>query len=449
RFWHNYPTSGGPQFLCLGGEDSVDDPGSACGYTIHVYAEAVNASVWVLEHRFYGYSRPFPDLKNENLVYLTSSQALEDAASFIEAQNKHLANPEWVVFGGSYSGNLALWFRQAHPELTVGAVGSSAPVEPIVDFYDYLKVVENELRVVDPDCPRRVKETFDDLRESMYSTEKREKLSSTFGIEPPLQNRNLTYDETNMLYASFTGIIGLIQGDLSQGQIICDAMKSGDTVWRLAQLLQPKDVSTDYSASIRNLQQVGYPKDNASVDDWERVAERAWIWQTCNEFGYFQSTGIGNSVFSSLVPLSFYVNLCTDIYGPEYNISYVQAAVDRTRKLYGGRENYRGTNVVIPNGSLDPWHALGFYGPFHPVDESAVVYLINGTTHCGDMMPWGPGSPDGLKEVQGIIQDNIKRWLSHNIINATSEATASENDSAKTNGVGAIAFDEPHRDNHL
>lgn len=76
--------------------------------------------------------------------------------------------------------------------------------------------MENELRVVDPDCPRRVKETFDDLRESMYSTEKREKLSSTFGIEPPLQNRNLTYDETNMLYASFTGIIGLIQGDLSR-----------------------------------------------------------------------------------------------------------------------------------------------------------------------------------------------------------------------------------------
>lgn len=75
--------------------------------------------------------------------------------------------------------------------------------------------------------------------------------------------------------------------------------------------------------------------------------------------------------------------------------------------------------MVIPNGSLDPWHALGFYDAYQPVDDSAVVYLINGTTHCGDWMPWGPGSPDGLKEVQEIILDNIKRWLSHDITNGS------------------------------
>lgn len=175
----------------------------------------------------------FRDLKTENLAYLTSSQALEDAASFIEAQNKNLSNPEWVIFGGSYSGNLALWLRQAHPELTVGAVGSSAPVEPVVDFYGmgqaYTRVkrvfclfrdledVEDMLRTADPDCPRRVKETFDDLRECMYSTEKREKLSSTFDIYPLLQDRNLTYDEANLLNMFFVfGTIDGIQQDVSR-----------------------------------------------------------------------------------------------------------------------------------------------------------------------------------------------------------------------------------------
>lgn len=29
------------------------------------------------------------------------------------------------------------------------------------------------------------------------------------------------------------------------------------------------------------------------------------------------------------------------MFGPDYNLTYVHAAVDRTRKLYGGRENYR------------------------------------------------------------------------------------------------------------
>ncbi|KAH7721392.1 ShTK domain-containing protein [Aphelenchoides avenae] len=221
-------------------------------------------------------------------------------------------------------------------------------------------------------------------------------------------------------------------------------MNSSDAISRLAHLLVPGSVFRDYGGFVSMLQQVAYPMEDSKAE-WERAEHRAWTWQTCNEFGYFQSTGRGNSVFSNLVPINFFVNLCTDVYGPDYNITYVQAAVDRTRKLYGGRDNYRGTNVVIPNGSLDPWHALGFYGPFRPLDESAVVYLINGTAHCGDWFPWEQGSPDGLKEVQEIIQDNIKRWLSHDIINGTSH----EDDAAGTDAVGAIAFNEAHRDTHL
>lgn len=77
--------------------------------------------------------------------------------------------------------------------------------------------MEEEFRAVDPDCPQRVKETFEDLREYIYSTEKREKLSSAFAIVPPLQYRNLTYDETNLLQASFVmQTIDDIQGDLSR-----------------------------------------------------------------------------------------------------------------------------------------------------------------------------------------------------------------------------------------
>lgn len=46
-------------------------------------------------------------------------------------------------------------------------------------------------------------------------------------------------------------------------------MNSDDTVWRLAQLLNPGDVSADYSAYISNLQRFDYPTDNASEADWE------------------------------------------------------------------------------------------------------------------------------------------------------------------------------------
>lgn len=71
------------------------------------------------------------------MKYLHSEQALNDLAEFINAKNTELSlnNPKWVVFGGSYPGALALWFKQKYKDLIVGAVGSSAPIEPRLDFY--------------------------------------------------------------------------------------------------------------------------------------------------------------------------------------------------------------------------------------------------------------------------------------------------------------------------
>ena len=83
----------------------------------------------------------------ENLRYLTSIQALQDAAYFVEyfTEKYSLKGSKWIVFGGSYSGSLAAWFRAKYPHLVVGAIASSAPVEAIINFKDYLNVVSNSL----------------------------------------------------------------------------------------------------------------------------------------------------------------------------------------------------------------------------------------------------------------------------------------------------------------
>ena len=57
-------------------------------------------------------------------------------AYFIQTVNvqKNLTNPRWIVFGGSYSGSLAALFRLRYPDLTLGAVASSAPIQAKTDF---------------------------------------------------------------------------------------------------------------------------------------------------------------------------------------------------------------------------------------------------------------------------------------------------------------------------
>ena len=42
----------------------------------------------ILEHRYYGQSRPLPDLGVKNLAWLSSHQALADIASFITFVNQ-------------------------------------------------------------------------------------------------------------------------------------------------------------------------------------------------------------------------------------------------------------------------------------------------------------------------------------------------------------------------
>src|SRR5882757_6645952 len=81
----------------------------------------------------------------ENLKYLTSEQALADAANFI-SQIKE-PNQKLIVFGGSYAGSLSAWLRLKYPHLVNGAIASSAPVQAVIDFKEYLEVVGDPLGI--------------------------------------------------------------------------------------------------------------------------------------------------------------------------------------------------------------------------------------------------------------------------------------------------------------
>merc|ERR1711974_136842 len=84
------------------------------------WADQFDALYISLEHRFYGESLPAPDYSTQNLKYLSSQQALADAAYFIETYNSTVAKSgPWVVFGCSYSGALSSWMRLKYPHLVV------------------------------------------------------------------------------------------------------------------------------------------------------------------------------------------------------------------------------------------------------------------------------------------------------------------------------------------
>ena len=82
------------------------------------------------------------------------------------------------------------------------------------------------------------------------------------------------------------------------------------------------------------------------------------MYQTCTEFGYYQSTDLKAQPFGNTVPVNFFVQQCTDIFGPQFDAKEVQMSVNRTNIINGGLALPL-TRTVFPNGSIDPWSALG------------------------------------------------------------------------------------------
>jgi hypothetical protein len=155
-------------FLCVGGEgpsldksvlvDSVHCSGDMLELAKRLYeGEQARVHLFALEHRYYGESYPeFKDkngnatspVTNENLIFLSSRQALADIAHFINTMNDahDLHKNKWITFGGSYPGMMAAWARLEYPKLVHAAVSNSAPIEMKLDFGAYNERVAYDLQ---------------------------------------------------------------------------------------------------------------------------------------------------------------------------------------------------------------------------------------------------------------------------------------------------------------
>jgi hypothetical protein len=136
-----------------------------------------------LEHRFYGDSQPTGDTSVKSLKYLSAKQALADLANFrdfIHASYNLTDANRWVAFGGSYPGNLAAWVRAKYPSKFYAAVASSAPINVVLDFYQYLEVVNDAFSNYSTQCPKNVKMAMQQMDELYNSISGRISLKKLF-----------------------------------------------------------------------------------------------------------------------------------------------------------------------------------------------------------------------------------------------------------------------------
>ena len=131
---------------------------------------------------------------------------------------------------------------------------------------------------------------------------------------------------------------------------ICDAITSAasplDGVAELVNAINSQSptftcVTATYTDYVAQLQNTSFVSAGA--------ASRAWRYQTCAEFAYFQSTDGSSQAFGDLIPVSSFDQLCVDVFGAAFNASTIVENVAWTNSVYGGTD-VEASNIVFPNG---------------------------------------------------------------------------------------------------
>ncbi|RZF48105.1 hypothetical protein LSTR_LSTR002171 [Laodelphax striatellus] len=397
-----------PLFLIISGERSVNYGTQTNNSPMYHLGRDYNALMMQLEHRYYGESRPTPNITVENLKYLSSQQALEDIIYFVDKMKKKFGmkcNNEVVVFGGSYAGALAAWVRLKHPDKISVAQASSAPIANIYDFAGYNNVVRNSIKLYDENCASIIHEGSVKEEELTKTEEGLKNMTDKFKTCRSLTNKN---DRRAFFQNQIDKIGYTVQynGTLNQSiPATCKLLTGGnetDSIDKLANyLIETSGGCTgyDYSDNIKDLRQTDYTNQNQF---------RQFLWQECTQLGLFITSGTKDSFYANTLGVDFYTDRCKDVFGDKFTAEYIKKQVKKTNAYYGGF-NYQQSKCLFTQGQLDPYQAAGIKESNDKIGYKALI--IENVGHTRDLNTETKDDPPQLVKAREEIKQILKGWI--------------------------------------
>jgi hypothetical protein len=366
-----------------------------CGGTgsysfVESLAKKFKAHLVALEHRFYGESLPTKRLTPEALKFLNLQSAVSDLAEFQRYMMEVKGfQGKWIAFGGSYAGTLAAFYREKHPELVTGALASSGPVFMKNDFKEYdahvAKVINQST------CGDNVRAAIQAIELKMNSSAGALEVKRIFKSTDITNDRDFLYVVADMLAAAvqygrdrmFCSTLGsksdLIEGYAAAGLGVLSSM--GTTPYEISLAVAEK---VEVSAS-----------DNM----------RQWMWQSCQEFGWFQvANGTGKETSrSSKIDLPYHNDVCKRFYGKPMGRD---GALNT--KWYFQLFDPETSRIIFSNGSNDPWHVLSVTESITESHRGFDLFMMEGAAHCDDL---NLGRLSSVSTAQLEMEQIIGAWL--------------------------------------
>jgi hypothetical protein len=460
RYWidDTYYKPGGPVIVVNSGElsSTFRIPYLETGIG-KILSEAYGGLTVLLEHRYYGTSYPVPDLKPDNMRFLSTEQALADAAYFathieypgLEHLNLTAPNVPYIMYGGSYAGAYVALARKIYPDVFWGAISGSGVPQVYLDYWEYLEAARHFVEPACVDISAKIVKIMDavflsgdrhlaDTLKDFYSLRDLEDKDFVYLVHQGLlglQSSHWDPDYDSMLFEApnihiyCSSVTDKVKRFPSTYTITPDVLKmtrlAGFSASEADDIL-PGFLNFIGESRIYVLQQArGECGDSGllgtsclsrkgSIDnvDIPQDMMRAWTYQTCTQWGYFV-TGSGvpddkDPLISRLVDFEYATALCQDGFGID-----ADPDMDSINK-YGGL-NFSHHRLAFVDGSDDPWRQAGVHrlgvNEDRPSTDSEPFILLKGGVHHWDEYGPGPNATSSWlppKEVTDVQDEEVR-----------------------------------------
>lgn len=352
----------------------------------------------------------FRDTTTSNLQYLDIDQSLADLRRIIEAKKrKYGLRTKVIVAGGSYAGTMAAWMRYKYPLHVDGAWASCAPVEARTDFFGYKEMVGHAYRKEGGDeCYNLIQDGFAALQDLINKGDTK-RIEQEFAFCYPLNASNV-FDVTNFYY----GVQNMLSGQIQSAKPgstaeICDYMTHSfwpDPLAGLAAFFRLA-YGTEFCYYHFFDGDIQYGLDTTWTGSASASGYRTWIFQTCDQFGWFQTAGTSkNQPYGDTVPVSFTIEICRRLFGNRYNSLTVPLKIAATNLKYRGI-SLATSNIYWTHGELDPWIAGGIQSENNPLSP---VDIIPGAPHTTELLSIYPDDTDEMVAVKKRAKELMLSW---------------------------------------
>ncbi|KAK4281699.1 hypothetical protein QN277_013160 [Acacia crassicarpa] len=405
-----------PIFVYTGNEGDIEWFTQNTGFMFET-APHFKALLVFIEHRFYGNSTPFEGDRevlfgnSSNVGYLSSTQALADYATLIIDLKKNLSATDSpvIVFGGSYGGMLAAWFRMKYPHIALGALASSAPIlqfEDLVSPYSFNDIVTQDFRSESENCYKVIKGSWEEIQEAGQKPGGLEMLGKSFRI-----CKNLSSSDALTGWLRGAWIFTAMTDYPTPSNFIsplpaypvkkmCEAIdNAGSGKDTFAKLYAAANIFYNYSGTVTCF-------DLEDNSDPHGLA--GWQWQACTEMIMPQGASGEDGIF----PVNEWnyedrVAYCSATYGVEPRPHWITTefggpGIERVLKRSGG-------NIIFFNGLRDPWSGGGV---LKSISRSLVAIVAKQGAHHVDLRLSDKEDPQWLKDVRKQEVDIISSWIS-------------------------------------